>query len=517
MIYKIRELISKHWVLYIVISATAIILFILRYFPEKAMGQLPIGYDVTTSYMNTMVSIKDGYNYFNPATVWTNLKSAGTFLMYAIFQVLLPLFNGNILLTLKFCGISLFILEGLAFFKMFRKITDYDIKESFYATLLFATSLATLNLSWTLFRNELGLIFFFLLVASMMDFMKKRSKMSLVLSVFYLFLIFISHEIVFLLALFFIFIFAIHLVIQKINNYIISDVILLTFCLAVTFSPLYINFGKGDLRLFVSPDNPSVVALDAKLYFVLLFSTLALFAVIGLIYDLFGKTKYAKLLLMWFFFSVFVAIEPTIFGTRSFFLWDRIILLMGIPIVILAYDGIRAIVNLKYLRIFGKDILTIILIIFINLSSFSFVFSKSGIDKDIPNNIAMPRTMIWNSVGQMDRSNFDQGATYLSNLNSPYILISDYRYSGFLSLNENKLSNAKIYYTFGGISKETMLEWHGEAMENNKEVYIFGQNELSSLVNDNSVFTTIDGFFINKVDIENINWDNFTNKNENNN
>lgn len=512
MIYKIKELLKKNSNLHTLLGILIVILFIFRFYPEHIIGKLPIGYDVTTSYVNIMTQIQNGTaNYLSPTFILHSILSAQTFLTYSMFQIILPLFGGNIFLALKFCGITLYILLGLAFFHMFRKLTGRDIKESFFATLLFSTCLATLNLSWCLFRNELGLIFFFLMIASITDLTRKFNIISLILAIFYLFLVYITHELVFLLAIVVILIFVVNWILGKIKNIYLNNITLLIVCIFIFLSPLFFSINIKGLNLFVNPENPAIAAQGSVMYFVLLFATLSFFAVIGLVYDLLKDVKYAKLLLIWFLFSIFIAIEPTLYKTHSLFLWDRWVLLIGIPIIILAYDGIKAISDSKYLRALGRDVIILLLIIFINYQSFTFAFSKHGIDADIPSGVSMPSTLIWNSVGQMKKENFDQANKYLSKVKSPYVLIADNRYNGFIVPGSDQTNQPRIYYTTGTKSVESLTRnlYDVYDLENSEKVFVFGSNELLDAVGQETIFTSQDGLTIKKIDLNNVNWDSF--------
>lgn len=512
MFHKIKDFLIRNNNSYVVLGVLVLILFIFRFYPEHVIGKLPIGFDVTTAYINTMTQIQNGTaNYLSPVFILNSILSAKTFLTYSVFQIILPIFGGNIFLTLKFCGVALYIFLGLAFFYMFRKLTGRDAKESFFATLLFSTCLATLNLSWCLFRNELGLIFFFLMVACITDLTRKFNIISLILSIFYLFLVYITHELVFLLAIIVILIFIVNWILGKIKNIYLNNITMLVVCIFIFLSPLVFSLNVRGLDLFIVPEDSAMAARDTMIYFALLFTTLSFFAVIGLIYDLVKDVKYAKLLLIWFLFSVFIAVEPTLYKTQSLFLWDRWVLLMGIPIVILAYDGIKAIAESKYLKALGRDVIILLLIVFVNYSSFSFAFSKHGIDTDIPPDVAMPTTLIWNSVGQMKKENFDQAINYLSKIDSPYVLISDWRYGGLLTLGSEQLDNAKITYTTGPKSAESIVRnlYDVYDPENNEKIYVFGANELLSAVGQETVFTSADGLTVKKIDLNSVDWDKF--------
>jgi hypothetical protein len=216
---------------------------------------------------------------------------------------------------------------------------------------------------------------------------------------------------------------------------------------------------------------------------------------------------------MWLIFSIFIVVEPTLYKTHSFFLWDRLVLLTGIPIVILAYDGIKVITGLNFLKALGQDALTIILIAFINYSSFAFAFTKHGIDNNIPSDVSMPSTLIWNSVGQLKKENFDQAINYLSSIESPCILIADNRYSGLLTLRAEQLSKVKIFYTYGETSANDIIRklYDSYDPENNEKIFVFGANEVLDVVNHNTVFSTQEGLSINKLDLGTINWDKFKN------
>jgi len=121
-----------------------------RAIPEIKAGIWPIGYDTFNTYAAELVT------YQGPLINW--LKTAN--LIYFLF---LPfkLAGLDVSFIIKLFGPLLFGGLALSFYYFARYFVGLKPLKAFLATLLIIFQLATLRLSWDLYRNELGLIFLF--------------------------------------------------------------------------------------------------------------------------------------------------------------------------------------------------------------------------------------------------------------------------------------------------------------------------------------------------------------------
>lgn len=155
---------------------------LVRAIPEIKAGIWPIGYDTFNTYVAELVT------YQGPLINW--LKTAN--LIYFVF---LPfkLAGMNPDLIIKIFGPVFFAGLTISFYFWMRYFLQFTKLKAILAGLLIIFQLATLRLSWDLYRNELGLIFFFLALINLKQVTKTKN---LILFLIFGVLVVFSNELV---------------------------------------------------------------------------------------------------------------------------------------------------------------------------------------------------------------------------------------------------------------------------------------------------------------------------------
>jgi len=145
---KTQKYYNQEWFIVLVLF---IIAAAIRIIPEIKAGVWPIGYDTFNSYVADLAS------YNGPLINW--IKSAN--ILYFLF---LPfkIIGVHPLIIMKIFGPLLYGLLTISFYYFLRKFLNFSPLKAFIGGLLLIFQLGALRISWDLFRNELGLIFFFL-------------------------------------------------------------------------------------------------------------------------------------------------------------------------------------------------------------------------------------------------------------------------------------------------------------------------------------------------------------------
>lgn len=145
---KLKRIIFSDWSIAIGIFILAAII---RAIPEIKAGLWPIGYDTFNTYAAVLATYQ--------GSIWNFLKTAN--ILYLLFWPF-KLLGLSPDLIIKIFGPLLYGSLILVFFVFCRKFLKFPKLKAFLATAIIIFSLASLRLSWDLYRNELGLIFLFL-------------------------------------------------------------------------------------------------------------------------------------------------------------------------------------------------------------------------------------------------------------------------------------------------------------------------------------------------------------------
>ena len=146
--------------------------FLIRLLPELVAHFDFIGFD-TVEYAS---AIKEG-------TVWHHWSEifSKTWLLYAIVIPLNRLFNMDISVTLNVVAPIMFGLNSVGIYQYARKALKWETRKSLFSSLVFCIGLASLRISWDLYRNTLGLAFLLFALSSIPQLEEGREALSFVL------------------------------------------------------------------------------------------------------------------------------------------------------------------------------------------------------------------------------------------------------------------------------------------------------------------------------------------------
>ena len=167
-----------------VIMSCFLLGFSVRLIPELLSWPYPIGFD--TIYYGAR--IKSGVIWYH----WSEFFSR-TWLLYAILIPIYNLVKGDPFVLLKFTAPVLYGLNACGIYYFARKGLNWDFKRSLLAVFFFVFQLASLRISWDLYRNTLGLGILLFALPFIKDLENKKSFiLFMALSV----LVVLGHELV---------------------------------------------------------------------------------------------------------------------------------------------------------------------------------------------------------------------------------------------------------------------------------------------------------------------------------
>lgn len=152
------------------VAVFALALF-LRALPEFLSGAYPVGFDASAGYVPAVLALPDG----SPMVLFGWVYSPLTIYLLWFVRVLT---NVDVYLLLKVAGPVFYGLFGVSFCYMLSQGLGWSDKKSFVVSLLLLLQPAIMRMGWDQFREELGLMLFFVLLAlTRMDLVKgARSK-----------------------------------------------------------------------------------------------------------------------------------------------------------------------------------------------------------------------------------------------------------------------------------------------------------------------------------------------------
>jgi len=157
--------------------------FIVRLIPEILSFRYPIGFD-TVHYA---ARIKSGVVWYH----WTSMFS--TWLLYAISIPVYQITRVDPFLLLKFMAPTLYALNVCGVYYFSRKALNWNTRKASIAAFFFAFQLASLRISWDLYRNTLGLGILLFALPFIKD-LKTKKDFALFISLSTL--VVLSHELV---------------------------------------------------------------------------------------------------------------------------------------------------------------------------------------------------------------------------------------------------------------------------------------------------------------------------------
>ncbi|HKZ94903.1 MAG TPA: hypothetical protein VJ249_10060 [Candidatus Bathyarchaeia archaeon] len=168
--------------------------FILRGLPELLSGPYPVGFDVLAGYVPAVMALPD----VSPMRLFGWAWSPLALVLLWFIRLLTGV---DVYLLMKVAGPVFYGLFVASFYYMVLKGLGWGVKKSFFVALIFLLQPAVLRTGWDQFREELGLVFFFLLLAkTKCDVVGSARSKSLTVLAFSLLIVF-SHQLVTILLL----------------------------------------------------------------------------------------------------------------------------------------------------------------------------------------------------------------------------------------------------------------------------------------------------------------------------
>src|SRR2546422_1140301 len=144
------------------LSRSGIIVFavaaLLRSIPEVLAGKYPVGFDVNAYYPYLILSF--------PSISALDMLKAGP-LFYGIMWFIQYITGADVFLLLKIAGPVIFGILSVSFLVFLVKFLKLSLQKATFGTVLLILQPIALRISWDLFRNELGLSFGLVALASL--------------------------------------------------------------------------------------------------------------------------------------------------------------------------------------------------------------------------------------------------------------------------------------------------------------------------------------------------------------
>lgn len=397
----------------LVLSGIILLLMFLRTIPEFQIGTMPVGFDSSTSYIEA---------FYSPATgIIDAIKNFN--ILYYIFWCA-DYFGIDAFIAIKTIGVILFGLLNLSLYLFLRTVTKFKQQYALVGMLIFAFQLATLRISWDLFRNELGIIFALLSMWQFIKYRDRKNYLNIIASLTFGILTVGTHQMVGLLYLLLLLIIFLYHLVQKFSSKTIAQIIVFVCAIIWIIVAKYISFGNYSLwAIYENIDTRLTLNLFSMLYLPIL-----PLVIIGLI------VKIDKFILNIFTF-VILAQSTIIFvlSDQGFYLWDRWMYFLVVPFTIYSVYALEYVCTLiakhipKLKHMHG--LIALIIALPLILSSMKFLQADKGLnfyalEPEIGS--YLPKSIVWNSLGQpnMDeiiqsvnclRENYDGKSTIYTN------------------------------------------------------------------------------------------------------
>lgn len=135
-----------------------LIALLMRAIPEFLSGPYPVGYDLLAGYAPSILALPDTFPLRLFGWFWSPLAIFVLWLLWLLTRV-------DLYMLLKVAGPVFYGLFVLSFYLLLLKGLGWSRKKSFLTALLFLLQPAILRTGWDQLREELGLVFLFLLLA----------------------------------------------------------------------------------------------------------------------------------------------------------------------------------------------------------------------------------------------------------------------------------------------------------------------------------------------------------------
>ncbi|MBM2820615.1 MAG: hypothetical protein HW405_375 [Candidatus Berkelbacteria bacterium] len=452
-----KKIITSDWFLAAIIFICAAIL---RLIPELKAGAWPIGYDTSNTYSAELAS------YSGSLVNWITTAN----ILYFIF---LPfkLLGMSPDLIMKVLGPIIYGFLNVCFYIFARRFLKFSNIKSFFLGILVLLQLASLRLSWDLFRNELSLSFMFLAL----PYVEKISKTkNLIIFTILVGLVVLSNQLVTVLLFVILFAFWVWFLAKKEWENLVGLSIPITI-MAILFTIVISSSGQilyNSHVFFTSEKNyfwryfyrydevmpywllkQNILSLFSLLYLYLVPT-----AILGLI--LLRKNIALWAMTIWLLFGTFSSL---ILVGKGLFVWERWLFMLVFPLSIYSVEGLYWLAKLvgspqKWVKKYPQ--LSLVLSVFTCLAILTFFFirswpfltdtyarSKPPLANDELNSY-FPRTMVHNSIGLENMATTLDCVNWLNqHAPSGSVVLVDNRYRGLMIThfdidNRNIITNA---------------------------------------------------------------------------
>jgi hypothetical protein len=435
----------KHWItqnLYIFPLLSFVIPLIVRAIPEILMGPYIVGFDTLGFYVpNTLVWLHNG------VTVGNFLATAPLF--YTLFMSLVAL-GGSPVLVLKILPPLLLGFLSLSMFAYAKRGLSWSPSKSLFVALLGTIYFVALRASWDQLREELGLIFFFIVLMLLINPKDSSRKHFAILSLAMVGVV-LSHQLVSVL-MFGVIIFTVVNNLFRKKNIGLFKLILVSLPAALYFVIAYLS---GILQVGFSIYSTNVESILASWtgfasYQSMLISVGGLFLYCFLLIlplALISLRRFRNLqLLSWLLFSSILMFLPI--GSVSPYRW---VLLLTYPLSFYATDALSRLRSIKWKRfkINTRRIGIFYLVLSTAILSIGYVTMSPEkpflyFNPEYFNNYEyqIPTSMLQNTISLSDCQNTVNVLNWFkNNINDSSILLTHTVFYGWslLTLNKNQV------------------------------------------------------------------------------
>ncbi len=439
----------------------------IRVIPEILMGPFIVGFDTIGFYVpNTLLWLHNGVD------LGHFLATAPLF--YTFFASIVAV-GGSPVWVLKILPPLLLGLLGLSMYAYAKKGLGWSPSKSVFVSLLGTVYFVALRASWDQLREELGLIFFFvvlmLLINQKFDSRKKFLSLSLAM-----FAVVLSHQLVSVLMFGVIFFTCVtDLFHKKIRSSI--NLVLLSLPAAVFFFVVYVSgvLQAGFLNYSTNVGSAMLSWTGFTSYQSMLISTGGLFLycfslLLPLVVISLWRLRNIQFE-SWLLFSVILMLLPI--ASVSPYRW---VLMLTYPLAFYATDGLSRLKSIKWKR-YGL-IARRIAIVYLALSTiilgigFMFMTSEKPFAYFSPQYLnhygyQIPSSMLQNTIPKSDCVDTSNALQWFkNNTNNNSLLLTHTVFNGWalLTLNESQVMN----YEFGAPDKAAMAA----AQEGHEQVFL---------------------------------------------
>lgn len=433
-----------------------VIPLIVRVIPEILMGPYIVGFDTLGFYVpNALLWLHDGVNLGNFLAIAP--------LFYTFFMSLVAL-GGSPVIVLKVIPPLLLGFLSLSMYAYAKRGLGWSPSKSMFVALLGSIYFVALRASWDQLREELGLIFFFVVLMLLIS-KKGRSWKHNVLFSFLMIAVVLSHQLVSVLMFgVIVFTLARNLTCKDFMGLLKLFVVSLPAMLYFIIVYLSGVMQNGLLDYSTNVGSPLLSWTGFTSYQSMLVSEGGLFLYCFLLVLPLALISLSRLrnlqLISWLVFSLFLMLLPI--ASVSPFRW---ILMLTYPLAFYATDGLSRLKSIKWkrYRLTAQRIAIVYLVLSTGILSFGFIAMSSEkpflyFNPGYFNNYVyqIPTSMLQNTISITDCQDTNNALLWFKdNVNSSSLLLAHRVFYGWalLTLNERQIRN----YEFDAPDKSAML------------------------------------------------------------